>query len=170
MALLTCWKSTWWNWNGFSPCPCCLPSRQASSNCSGVICISSIKLPSIKSTRFLYSSWICLISAFSSSIGTLGSKTAYNWIQRYLTKNSYYPLPSDFCSINVCSGAFHTGPCKKQTNESKTHESSADIFLWIRNITIGAFLKFNQLLCKMSSAFIVFGPWSGCHDYKPSPY
>lgn len=72
-----------------------------------------------------------------------------------LAKNSLYPLPSDFCSINVCRGAFQTGPCKKQTNESKTHESSADIFLRIRNTTIGAFLKFNQLLCKMSSAFIV---------------
>lgn len=66
------------------------------------------------------------------------------------------PLPRDFCSMNVCSGAFQTGPCKKQTNESKTHESSADIFLEpLENC-----LTLNQKLCKMSSAFAVFGPWS----------
>lgn len=49
----TCWKSPWWNDN---PDALCLPAKQATSNCSGVICISSIKLPSIKSTKCLYSS------------------------------------------------------------------------------------------------------------------
>lgn len=48
-AHITCWNNPWWNENEFVE-PLCRPSRQATSNWYGEICISSIKLPNIKST------------------------------------------------------------------------------------------------------------------------
>lgn len=37
-------------------------------------------------------------------------------------------LLNDFSSINVWRGAFQTGPCRKQTSESNTHELSSAMF------------------------------------------
>lgn len=45
----TCWNKPWWKGRVVPP-GFCLPARTATSNCSGEICISSIKLPSMKST------------------------------------------------------------------------------------------------------------------------
>lgn len=100
----TCWNRPWWKGKAVPP-GFCLPAKTATSNCSGEICISSIKLPSIKSTytrsrlkqvvafsmswfmtyhnsdsinlhtKCLYSSCTFLYSSLLSSCFSLGSKT-----------------------------------------------------------------------------------------------
>lgn len=45
-------------------------------------------------------------------------------------------LLNDFSSMNVCNGAFHTGPCKKPIKESNTHALLSSVMVAFKRFTV----------------------------------